>query len=76
MQPRNLPLADPPAPPELLPVPAVGEELDEPDELDDGALDVLVPQAASSTLTAAAAAVINAVCFTVSSTDLVAGAQA
>jgi hypothetical protein len=53
MQPRNLPAADPPA----------AAELDEPD---DGALDVLLPQAASRTLAAAAAAAaINAVCFTV-----------
>ncbi|HEX6449171.1 MAG TPA: hypothetical protein VF060_06900 [Trebonia sp.] len=42
------------------------------DEPDDGALDVLLPHAASRTLaTAATAAVINAVCFTIPPLDLV-----
>jgi hypothetical protein len=59
MQPRNLPEA------EALDVPV---ELDELDPFADGALDVLLPHAASSTLAVAAAAVINAVCLTVSST--------
>jgi hypothetical protein len=39
------------------------DELEEPD--DDGALDVLLPHAASSTAAAAAVADINAVCLTV-----------
>jgi hypothetical protein len=62
MQPRNLPEA------EALDVPVELAELDELDPLADGALDVLLPHAASSTLAAAAAAVIKAVCLTVSST--------
>jgi len=59
MQPRNLPAA---AAPELA---GAADELVAPD---DGALDELLPQAASSRLTAAVAdAVIKAVCLTVSS---------
>jgi hypothetical protein len=61
MQPRNLPEA------EGLDVPVELPELDELDPFADGALDVLLPHAASSTLAVAAAAVINAVCLTVSS---------
>src|SRR5215469_15177526 len=57
MQPRNLPDVEPPAAP-LAPPPVA-------DAADDGALDVLLPQAASRRLAvAAAAAVIIAVCFT------------
>jgi hypothetical protein len=60
MQPRNLPAAA------ALEFAGAADELD---ALDEGALDELLPQAASSRLTAvAAAAVIKAVCLTVSST--------
>jgi hypothetical protein len=57
-------------PTKLLPDAAGAElECDGLDELDDGALDELEPQAAIVRLVAAiAAAAINAVCFTVSST--------
>jgi hypothetical protein len=62
MQPRNLPADAPAAELDFA-------ELDEPDE---GALDVLLPHAASSTLAVAAtAAVISAVCFTIPPLDLV-----
>jgi hypothetical protein len=57
MQPRNLPAPVAPDPPELELLPAL--------EPDVGALEVLLPQAASSTLAVAAtAAVSNTVCFT------------
>jgi hypothetical protein len=58
MQPRNLPEpAEPPAAPEA-------EVADVADFPDDGAPEVLLPQAASRTLAAATVAIINAVCFT------------
>jgi hypothetical protein len=72
MQARN---DEPDAPPvELDEVVGAGADDDGDDDAGvlvpaDGALDVLLPQAATSRLAAAAAAVvINAVCFTVSST--------
>jgi len=60
MQPRNLRAAA-----AALELAGAADELVAPA---DGALDELLPQAASSRLTAAVAAVIKAVCLTVSST--------
>jgi len=63
MQPKNLPAAA------AVEADEAAGAADELDPLDEGALDELLPQAASSRLTAAdAAAVIKAVCLTVSST--------
>jgi hypothetical protein len=68
MQARNEPEAAPPVEVEVAAGVVAGADVAAEVGVAAGALDVLLPQAATSRLAAAAAVVMNAVCLTVSST--------